>query len=116
MDAPLDLAALAASRRAARALRPRRFRVPKLSTAIKIGLLFAGWFLILLGLLGLVLPVLQGVLFLALGAAILSLVSSTIYLALRRAFGRWPRGWRRLLLVRRRMHRWLEKRFGAPAS
>ena len=103
---------LAASRRAARALRPRRFRVPKLSTTIKVLLLFSGWFLILLGIIGLVLPFLQGVLFLALGAAILSLVSSTIYLGLRRVFSRWPRGWRRLLLVRKRMHRWLEKRFG----
>ena len=107
MDVPLN-----PSRRAARALRPRRFRVPKLSTTIKVLLLFSGWFLILLGILGLVLPFLQGVLFLALGAAILSLVSSTIYLGLRRAFARWPRGWRRLLLVRKRMHRWLEKRFG----
>lgn len=110
MDTPLDLAA---SRRAARAVRPRRFRLPKLGTTAKLLLLFTGWFLILLGLIGLVLPILQGVLFLALGAAILSLVSSTIYLVLRRLFGRWPRGWRRLLLVRKRMHRWLEKRFGS---
>ena len=100
-----------AKRRALRELR-RKIHLPKLSTGIKVFLLFAGWFLVLLGLLGLVLPVLQGVLFLTLGAAVLSLVSSTAFLALRRLFGRWPRGWRKLLAVRRRMHDWLEKKLG----
>lgn len=108
IKAPIAVATELATRRA-RQLR-RRLRLPKLATGTKVFLLFAGWFLILLGLLGLVLPVLQGVLFLALGAALLSLVSSTIYNLLRRAFARWPRGWRKLLSVRQRVHRWLEKK------
>ena len=101
-----------AARRAGRLLQ-RKLHLPKLSTAVKALLLFVGWFLILLGLLGLVLPVLQGVLFLVMGAAILSLVSGTIYFGLRKLFRRWPRGWRKLLYVRRKLHRWLEKRFGS---
>ncbi len=83
--------------------------MPKLGTGIKAFLLFAGWFLILLGLLGLVLPILQGVLFLLLGAALLSLVSSSVYYGLRKLFARWPRGWRKLLALRQRVHRWLDR-------
>ncbi len=108
LEAPSDL-------RTARRLR-RRARLPKLSSTLKILVLFVGWFLVLLGLVGLVLPVLQGVLFLTLGAAALSLVSSTIFFALRRLFGRWPRGWKRLLYVRSRIHNWLEKRFGKSGN
>lgn len=97
--------------RAARLLK-RKLHLPQLGPGLKAFLLFAGWFLILLGLLGLVLPVLQGVLFLLLGAALLSLVSSSVYYGLRKLFARWPRGWRKLLALRQRVHRWLDRKFG----
>jgi hypothetical protein len=96
----------------ARRRRPRMPRAPRLaqlSTPTKLLLWFAGWLLILLGVAGLVLPILQGVLTLFLGAAVLSLVSHSIYLGLRRLFRGWPRGWRRVLFARRRIHAWLER-------
>lgn len=112
LEASLRAIAERARLRAERLLK-RKLRLPRLGPAMKAFLLFAGWFLILLGVLGLVLPVLQGMLFLLLGAALLSLVSSSVYYGLRRLFARWPRGWRKLLAVRQRVHRWLEKTFAA---
>ena len=81
--------------------------LPPLPPFTRLLLMVLGWLLILLGLAGLVLPGLQGVLTLLAGAALLSLVSRTALLLLRRVFARWPRGWRRLLKLRRRIHRYL---------
>lgn len=72
-------------------------------------LLFVGWTLLLLGIVGLVLPVLQGWLMIFAGAAVLSLVSEIAYEALRKVFQRWPRGWRRVHKLRRRIRRWLHR-------
>lgn len=69
-----------------------------------------GWLLILMGLLGLVLPGLQGVVTLFLGAAALSLVSRTLLDALRYLFRPWPRAWRFVLRTRRRVHHWISRR------
>lgn len=96
-------------------LRPRRPRLPKLTTAVRLGLLFIGWLLILLGFVGIFLPILQGAITFTLGAAVLSLVSEGIFLLLRRIFRGWPKGWRRLLGVRRKIQLWLEKKFHRPA-
>ncbi|MEL7061654.1 MAG: hypothetical protein AAGN46_16630 [Acidobacteriota bacterium] len=62
-----------------------------------------GWVLIVLGLAGLILPILQGILFLVLGSAMLSLVDDRAFALTRRLFARWPGGWLNLLRVRRRM-------------
>lgn len=81
--------------------------LPPLPTSTRVLLLLLGWILVLVGLAGLVLPGLQGVLTLLLGAALLSLVSRSALRLLRRIFARWPYGWRRLLKLRRRIHRYL---------
>ena len=49
-----------------------------LSAIKRIGLLIVGWFFIVLGILGLFLPILQGVLFILIGLAILSTRSEII--------------------------------------
>lgn len=53
--------------------------IPDLPLALRILLLVAGWFVIVLGLAGLLLPGLQGILLLILGAAILSVASDTVH-------------------------------------
>ena len=73
----------------------------------RILIVILGWLLILVGVAGLVLPGLQGVLTLLLGAACLSLVDHQVLAVLRRIFKRWPKGWRRLLRLRRKIHEWL---------
>lgn len=65
--------------------------LPSLPPAKRLLLLIAGWLLILVGLAGLVLPGIQGILTLALGAAALSLVSSTFLRLLHRLLRRWPK-------------------------
>jgi len=53
--------------------------IPDLPLALRVLLLIAGWFVIVLGLAGLLLPGLQGILLLLLGAAILSVASDTVH-------------------------------------
>ena len=79
--------------------------LPELSLTTRIALLVFGWSMIGLGLVGLVLPILQGVLFLAIGAASLSLVSRTMLNTLRFLMRPWPRVWRAFLRTRRRVLR-----------
>ncbi len=87
---------------------PRKYpHVPALSPSARIALLILGWMLIVLGLLGLVLPGLQGVLTLVLGAAALSLVSRSMLNALRYLFRPWPKGWQIILRTRRRVQYWI---------
>ena len=85
-------------------------RRPQLSPITRVFLIVAGWLLVLLGIVGLVLPGLQGVLTLVLAAAVLSLVSTRVLELMRYFFRPWPKGWRRLLQMRRRIARWLEER------
>ena len=89
--------------------RPHRKSARSLPAWKRLLLLFVGWTLLLLGVIGLVLPVLQGWLMIFTGAAVLSLVSEMAYEALRWAFQRWPRGWRRVSKLRRRMQGWLHR-------
>jgi hypothetical protein len=65
----------------------------------------SGWILVLIGVAGLALPGIQGVLTIIGGAALLSASSETSYWLLRRAFRRWPWGWRKLERARRRIYR-----------
>jgi len=97
-------------RRIPHAERKQRVSFPPLSFATRVGLIVAGWFLVVLGVIGWFLPVLQGWLTLFLGLAVLSLASQSFHRFLRRRFHRWPRGWRRLEKARRRMGRWLGRR------
>jgi hypothetical protein len=87
---------------------PRTFRSPrKLSY---LGRLVAGilaWFFLVVGLAGLVLPGIQGILTLALSATMFSLTSTRVHERMRSAFRPWPKGWRRIVKVRRTLERWL---------
>jgi len=90
-----------------------RFQPLPLPLWLRIVVNFVGWLLIVIGILGLFLPVLQGGLSLALGFALLSIGSQTIHLWLRSWMGRWPRLWRRMEKLRRGLHRWLHRSRGA---
>ena len=75
-----------------------------------LGRVIAGilaWLLLIVGLAGLVLPGLQGVLTLALSATFFSLTSRRVHEGLRSAFRPWPKGWRRVVKIRRSLERWL---------
>lgn len=78
---------------------------PPLALWLRVLLFLVGWLLVLLGLAGLVLPGIQGILTLLLGAAVLSLVSELAYKILRTSFRRWPRGWRRVATWRKKIRR-----------
>ncbi|MCB1037638.1 MAG: hypothetical protein KDD47_27650 [Acidobacteria bacterium] len=93
--------------RKARARRDRRRAEAPIPWWTRLLLLLAGWLLVLIGVAGLVLPGIQGVLTIFAGAAVLSLVSEAVYDLLRWSFSRWPKGWRRVVRLRRRLHRWL---------
>lgn len=87
---------------------PRRhptLRLPDLTPRRRLWLLVVGWFLMLLGVVGLFLPILQGFLFLGLGAATLSLVSESMLWGLRWLMRPCPRAWRATLRLRRRLLR-----------
>ncbi len=78
--------------------------LPPLPLGWRIAIFIAGWALILIGVAGLVLPGLQGVLTILLGAALLSLDNELVYRGLRRALVRWPRAWQRVERFRARAH------------
>ncbi len=76
---------------------------------VRILLYFLGWLLIIVGLLGLVLPGIQGILTLALGAAALSLVSEAAHRWLRSVLKPWPAGQRKMEQLRAKVHSWLSR-------
>ena len=83
---------------------PRRRR-RRLALSVRIWLWVASAVVILLGIAGLVLPGLQGILLLILGAALLSLASETVYDWLEGFLAeRFPGVWRRLERFRTRVH------------
>lgn len=86
----------------------RRFRaLPWKTRAV---LATAGLLLLLLGVAGLFLPFLQGILFLVLAAAVLSLASERVYGWLRGLVGeRWPGAWHKVERFRTRV-RWRFRR------
>ena len=81
-----------------------RFQRLPLPTWLRVSVITLGWLMILLGIAGLFLPILQGGLTLALGFALLSIGSQTMHLWFRGLMGRWPRIWRRLEKLRRKIH------------
>ena len=91
-------------------------RFPPLPLWIRAALLACGWVLVLLGVAGLFLPILQGALLLALGLALLSLGSEKVHLRLRSWMGRWPGLWKRLERLRRRLHLRLNRSRRSPDS
>ena len=75
----------------------RRLPHPPLSLWLRLLLLGVGWFLLLVGVAGLVLPGIQGILTMLFGAAILSVASESVYRLLRRLLrDRWPTLWHKV--------------------
>jgi hypothetical protein len=99
----------------AAAPKPRRGlrREVQLPFFVVVLLHVVGWLLVVLGVLGLFLPVLQGVLLLTAGFAVLSIASQTFHGFLRERFRRYPRAWRQLERLRRALERRLH---GATAT
>ena len=75
----------------------------------KIGILIVGWFFIGLGVIGLFLPVLQGILFIMIGLGILSSRSETIQRFLKYLEHRYPGHYERVTLWRERVKGWFNR-------
>lgn len=112
---PMREPARPAARRERRSPRPPRRHEPPLAWWLRILLFLVGWILVLVGIAGLVLPGLQGILTLLLGAAVLSVASELAYKLLRYSFRPWPRLWVRVARFRRGLRRHL-LRWGGPRS
>ena len=96
--------------------RPRKQAHPpaQLPVGWRVFFIIAGWVMVLIGVAGLALPGIQGVLTIVFGGALLSVASETAYWALRWLFQRWPRGWRRIERMRRRLYRWIVRKPSSP--
>lgn len=75
----------------------------------RIGILVLGWFFVGLGVLGLFLPILQGVLFIMIGLALLSSRSERVRGWLRRLEERHPHYHERMEKWRGRMRNWFRR-------
>lgn len=84
---------------------------PRLSMAVRAGIFIVGWLLILVGVAGLVLPGIQGIATILVGAALLSLDNEFFYRSLRRLLARWPRVWHKIEHFREKSHDWIHRTF-----
>ena len=75
----------------------------------RIGILIIGWFFVGLGVLGLFLPILQGILFIMIGLAILSSRSEMVKRWLKHLEERHPHYHERMEKWRERMRSWFKK-------
>ena len=71
---------------------------------VRVVVLLVGWLVLLVGVAGLVLPGIQGVLTILVGAAILSVASELAHRWMRRTLQRWPRIWNRVDHFREKIH------------
>ena len=85
-------------------------RRPPLPLGVRIAIFVIGWLLILIGVAGLVLPGIQGVFTIVVGAALISLDNELVYRGLRRVFQRWPKVWDRIERFREKAHDWIHRR------
>ena len=81
------------------------------ATAKKLGILLIGWAFILFGLVGLILPILHGTLFLLIGLAILSSEYLWADRLLSKIRNRFPSVTVRLEQATRTAHEWIRKAF-----
>jgi len=75
----------------------------------RIGLLILGWFFVVLGVIGLFLPILQGILFILIGLAILSSRSKTIKRLLKHLEERYPQHHEKVEVWKERLSKWFKK-------
>jgi hypothetical protein len=85
------------------AARQRRARRP-LPLWLRVVVLLVGWVVLLVGVAGLVLPGIQGVVTILLGAAILSVASELAHRWMRQLLQRWPKVWTRVEGFREKIH------------
>ena len=83
--------------------RRRRLRRP-LPLWLRIVVLLVGWIVLLVGVAGLVLPGIQGIATIVIGAAILSVASELAYEWMRKSLSRWPKIWDRVERFRDRIY------------
>ena len=81
------------------------------ATAKRIGILLAGWTFILFGVVGLILPILHGTLFLLIGLAILSSEYVWAHRLLSKIRNRFPSVTARLEQATTAAHEWIRKVF-----
>jgi len=74
-----------------------------------IGLLIIGWFFVGLGIIGLFLPILQGILFLIIGLAILSSRSELVKRFLKHIEERYPHLHERVEIWKEKIRNWFKK-------
>jgi len=84
-------------------VRQRRFQRP-LPLWLRVVVLLVGWVVLLVGVAGLVLPGIQGVVTILLGAAILSVASELAHQWMRKTLQRWPKVWNRVEGFRNKIH------------
>lgn len=82
----------------------KRPHLPSLHIGVRIVLLALGWVVLVVGIAGLLLPGLQGILTIIIGAAILSVASERVHRALKALLQRWPRISDRLDRFRHSLH------------
>jgi hypothetical protein len=75
----------------------------------RIGLLIVGWCFVVLGIIGLFLPILQGVLFILIGLGILSSRSKTIKRLLKRLQERYPQHYEKVKVWEEQLKKWFKK-------
>ena len=75
----------------------------------KIGILIIGWLFIGLGILGLFLPLLQGVIFIMIGLAILSSRSELVRRFLKHLEERYPHHYEKILAWKEKIRNWFKK-------
>lgn len=78
--------------------------LPELSLGVRITLMILGWFMVLLGIAGIFLPVLQGFAFIFIGLVMLSIASEKVHGWLDRGLQRRPSIQQRYLQLRQRLH------------
>lgn len=71
---------------------------------LRVVVLLVGWVVLLIGVAGLVLPGIQGVVTILLGAAILSVASELAHRWMRQSLKRWPKVWNRVDGFRDKIH------------
>lgn len=71
---------------------------------VRIAIFLIGWILILVGVAGLILPGIQGIATILVGAALVSLDNELVYRGLRKVLQRWPSVWRRIERFREKAH------------
>jgi uncharacterized membrane protein YbaN (DUF454 family) len=76
----------------------------------RIGILIIGWFFVGLGILGLFLPILQGILFIMIGLVILSSRSELIKRFLKHLEERYPQLHQEVESWKKKIMRWFQKK------